>query len=275
MEMLMNRAFPIPGFARRLLCCLCLVLLTALVGSHPVEAQSSPVLPTSFILETVRANGKSMPYTVWLPPDHSSTQQWPVILVLNGSAQVGADGMLPVLVGLAPQLWQHPERFPCLVVNPELPSSASNGWSNPWNDLVLQALEAVVKKYGGDRNRLYLTGLSQGGNGAWTIASDHPQLFAAAMPIAGYVTAASSAPNVVAQAEAKVAQALKSLPLWVFHGEADTSVSPVYDRQLVALIQAEGNPNIRYTEYKGVGHDAWDLAYGDPKVIEWLLAQKR
>ena len=61
--------------------------------------------------------------------------------------------------------------------------------------------------------------------------------------------------------------------------------SPVKEAQIVAridpatyeaaLIQAEGNPNIQYTEYPGVGHDCWDLAYSDPKVIAWLLAQKR
>ena len=49
-----------------------------------------------------------------------------------------------------------------------------------WNDLALQALEAVIQKYGGDRNRLYLTGLSIGGGGTWTIASQHPDLFAPA-----------------------------------------------------------------------------------------------
>jgi predicted peptidase len=100
-------------------------------------------------------------------------------------------------------------------------------------------------------------------------------LFAAAIPIAGWVGALGSPPKTPTQAEIQVAQALKSLPLWVFHGGADPNVPVGFDRQLVALIQAQGNANIQYTEYPGVGHDAWDLAYGDPKVIAWLLAQKR
>jgi predicted peptidase len=41
------------------------------------------------------------------------------------------------------------------------------------------------------------------------------------------------------------------------------------------LIQAEGNSNVHYTEYPGVGHDSWDLAYADPEVIAWLFAQRR
>jgi hypothetical protein len=44
---------------------------------------------------------------------------------------------------------------------------------------------------------------------------------------------------------------------------------------MVEALQAAGNPNVRYTEYAGIGHNAWDIPYSDPKVIEWLLAQKR
>ena len=43
----------------------------------------------------------------------------------------------------------------------------------------------------------------------------------------------------------------------------------------MAAIRAAGNPNIWYTEYPDADHNAWDPAYNDPKVIEWLLAQKR
>jgi predicted peptidase len=241
---------------------LILLLLMALVGSPPVAAQSSPLLPNSFIIQTVQANGQSMPYAVWLPPDYSPAQQWPVILFLHGGGHRGADGIFPVLDGIGPQLWQNPKRIPCLVVMPQLPSAVRE-WDGSRNNIALEALEAVVVKYGGDRNRLYLTGLSVGGDGTWRLAAAHPELFAAAMPIAGRGSAVVSVSQV---------PALKSLPLWVFHGGLD---DPTYDRKLVAEIQAEGNPNIQYTEYRGVGHNVWDLAYADPKVIAWLLAQKR
>jgi predicted peptidase len=70
----------------------------------------------------------------------------------------------------------------------------------------------------------------------------------------------------------KIAQAVKSLPIWVFYGEKD---APGCARTLVAAIRAAGDPNVQYTEYPGVAHDSFDIAYEDPKVIEWLLAQKR
>jgi hypothetical protein len=97
--------------AWRLLGGLTLLLLTVPVGSPPAEAQSSPVLSTSFILETVKANGKSMPYAVWLPPDYSPAQQWPVILSLHGGYQFGTDGIFPTVMGIGLQLWLQPRRY--------------------------------------------------------------------------------------------------------------------------------------------------------------------
>jgi predicted peptidase len=31
----------------------------------------------------------------------------------------------------------------------------------------------------------------------------------------------------------------------------------------------------QYTEIAGGGHDVWNVAYKDPDVLRWLLAQKR
>jgi predicted peptidase len=232
--------------------------LTALFASPPVAAQAPASLETGFINGQVKASGITMRYVVYVPSYYSPEKQWPVILFLHGSGAQGIDGFAPVTHALGLHVWQRPELFPCLVVFPQLPSG---DWSSSNEVPTLQVLEEVVQRYHGDRHRLYLTGLSLGGSGAWQFAYDHPDLFAAAMPVAG---CAGSPP--------KVAQALKSLPLWVFYGEKN---GPGCARALVAAIRAAGNPNVHYTEYPGIGHDAWDLAYSDPKVIEWLLAQKR
>ena len=49
----------------------------------------------------------------------------------------------------------------------------------------LAALESTVREFNGDRARLYLTGLSMGGYGAFSIAGKHPHLFAAAAVVCG------------------------------------------------------------------------------------------
>jgi predicted peptidase len=236
--------------------------LLALDAAPLVAADSPGPLETGFINGKVEANGKSLLYDVYVPRDYSPDKSWPVILYLHGDQAQGHDGFRQVFFyGIGPQLWKQPQRFPCMVLMPQHPLQP--GWSGSWNDLALRALEEVVEKYGGDRTRLYLTGVSLGGTGTWQMASDHPDLFAAAMPIAS--TGVSL----------KLAPALKALPLWVFHGGRDGVASPQSDRAMVHAIQAEGNPNIQYTEYPMLDHNVWDVTYGNPDVIQWLLAQKR
>jgi predicted peptidase len=216
---------------------------------------------------------------VYVPRNYAPEKQWPVILFLHGGFANGNDGLHPLFYdlprgadccaglttaagNLGVAVMRNSQRFPCLVLFPQAPAGVGY-WYGASEDLALRALEEVVVKYNGDRDRIYLTGLSQGGNGTWRLASDHPDLFAAAIPIAGWGNPTT------------MALALKSLPLWVFHGGADGTVGPSGDRAMVAAIRAAGNPNIQYTEFPGVGHNVWDMVYDSPDVIKWLLAQKR
>jgi predicted peptidase len=287
----MTGKLPIPRFSRLLKGGLGLTLLAALIVARhvappPVAAQSPAPVETGFLNGQVTANGKTMVYSVYVPRDYAPEKQWPVILFLHGGLIAGHDGFEPVFAdlprggdccngfataagNLGVAVMRHPQRFPCLVVFPEQPSAGD--WNGSNEDLALRALEEVVVKYNGDRNRIYLTGISLGGEGTWKVASDHPALFAAAIPIGS-----SDNQNLLgASSGGKPAKALKSMPLWVFHGGADGSTSPKISRKWVAAIQAAGSTNVQYTEFPGLHHNVWDMVYDTPDVIKWLLAQKR
>jgi predicted peptidase len=220
-------------------------------------------LVTGFLNATVESRHRSMPYVVYVPRDYTPKKRWPVILFLHGSGECGDNGLSQTQTGIGRALRLHPERFPCLVVMPQAPSGDACDWSGAPNDLALQALDEVVRRYRGDRGRLYLTGLSMGGFGCFRIAAAHPDRLAAVLPICG-----GGDPQTITRA-------LKSLPIWVFHGGADTVVLPERSREMVDAIRAAGNRLVRYTEYPDVGHNSWDATYDDPDVIAWLLAQQR
>ena len=67
---------------------------------------------------------------------------------------------------------------------------------------------------------------------------------------------------------------LARMGVWILQGETDRISTAALARRLVAAIRAAGGEP-RYTEYRGVGHGTAYRAYSDPKVIEWLLKQKR
>ncbi len=272
--------------SRRRFCGFSLALLGSGVAAPPVAAQSAMPVETGFINGQVTANGRTMLYVVYVPRGYTPEKQWPVILFLAGGFTSGSDGFHPLFIdlprganftgdtrplltnagNLGVAVMRNPQRFPCLVVWPQMPSGNDlTEWTGRFQDLALQALEEVVVKYNGDRNRLTVTGVSLGGDGTWDVATDHPNLFAAAMPIAGQ---GDYAPK-------KIAQALKSLPIWAFQGDKDDPNWVRGLRATVAAVQAAGNTNVLYTEFPGLGHNVWDMVYDDPKVIGWLLAQKR
>jgi predicted peptidase len=115
--------------------------------------------------------------------------------------------------------------------------------------------------------REYLTGLSFGGECTWLSLMERPERFAAAVPIC----AGDKLMDVPVTERGKK---FAKFPLWIFHGDADKVISVEVSRKVVkALRDAGGTP--KYTEYPGVGHNSWDSAYRDSKLIEWLFAQSR
>ncbi len=152
------------------------------------------------------------------------------------------------------------EDFPFIVV---IPQAEGFGWGATTANAkrALSMLDEVMKEYKVDPKRQYLTGLSMGGMGTWSIAMAHPDRFAAIVPICG-------------RGDVKTAEKIKDLPCWAFHGDADTSVNVSGSRDMIeAIKKAGGNP--KYTEYPKVGHNSWDKAYGTDELYEWLLEQKK
>lgn len=151
------------------------------------------------------------------------------------------------------------ERF--LVVAPQCPSL------EVWNDGALLALlDIVVRDYDVDPRRVYLTGLSMGGFGAWSLGLRHPERFAALAPICGGGRLAD-----VAAARERVPGDLQRLGIWAFHGARDRIVPVDESERMITALRDTGVRDVRLTVYPETGHDAWTAAYGNPELYLWFL----
>jgi predicted peptidase len=138
-----------------------------------------------------------------------------------------------------------------------------------------------VKEFNGDRDRLYLTGLSMGGYGAWSLAAKYPGKFAAIVPVCGGIRppAAVPIPEAAKMADLSVdpyaatARSIGKTPVWIFHGGADPVVPPEESRKMNEALLAAGG-NVKYTEYEKVGHNSWDKAYAEPELMPWMLGYR-
>ena len=242
-----------------------------------------PRVPESgFLDRSVVLDGVDYRYQVYVPRPTRSGAPLPLILALHGIGERGSDGMAQTDVGLGHAIRRHPERFPAIVVFPQVPADVA-GFHGIGERIALAELDRAEAEFHTDPERVYLTGLSMGGNGAWNLAYRHPARFAAAIVVCGFIgefagpgsTSVHYAPIVTApDPYAAVARRIARIPIRIFHGDADPVVPVDAARRMAAALQAAG-ADVQYTELAGVGHDAWDPAYDRADLFSWLFAQKR
>jgi predicted peptidase len=248
------------------------------------SAAWSQTVETGFLNRALAIDGVEYRYQVYVPREYRSSQAWPVILALHGGGERGTDGLIQTDVGLGRAIRRHADRFPAIVVFPQRPRGDSAGWQDGAR-FAIAALDKTLTEFNADRSRIYLTGLSMGGNGSWYLAYHHADRFAAAVIICGWVSERRSTtvstvayPAIAPAAEGStfdaVAKQVTRLPIWIFHGDADATVPVAESRGMAeALRRLKGD--VQYTELPGVGHNSWDPAYDRADVIEWLLKQRR
>ncbi len=208
-----------------------------------------------FFERTVVVGGVEHRYAVFLPRAYTPKQRWPLIVFLNGMGECGTDGWKQTEVGLGPAIRADEARWPFVVAFPQKPDKGSQ-WSEH-GALVLGVIRDVEATWYVDDKRRFLTGISQGGAGTWALGSRHADLFAAIAPVCGY-----GKPD-------EVATNLKSTPIWAFHGADDTVVPVQQSQALCAAVEAVGGSPV-LTVYAKTAHNAWDQAYRESGLAEWL-----
>ncbi|HEX9945880.1 MAG TPA: PHB depolymerase family esterase, partial [Thermoanaerobaculia bacterium] len=223
-------------------------------------------------IENLFTNGRGgrMRYLLFVPKNYDQRKRYPLVLWLHGGGSHGEDLKLLLSHGdkhgigyLARADIQ--SKYASFIVAPQCPRNKL--WGNPGSGqltgemkLALEIVAKVRAAYSIDSRRLYVLGMSLGGYGTWDLITRRPGLFAAAVPICG-----GGDPS-------KVSLLVKTA-VWVFHGDEDELVDVAESRKMIAAIQrAGGKP--RYTEYKGVGHNAWERAFAEPELLPWLFAQR-
>ena len=231
------------------------------------------------------AEGLTMPYRLSVPKDDAGRGPFPLVVYLHHAGQTGTDNLKQIRHDQSPDktdwgvgvflLPETQRKHPCFVVAPQVPEQkawAYMDWTKPTSPrppemneylrMMFEIVDGLLAEYPIDRGRIYITGASMGGFGTFEAVSRRPHFFAAAVPICGGHDEAC-------------APLLADTPIWAFHGERDETISVQRTRNMIAAIRAAGGKPI-YWEYAGVGHTfVRDLAYDDPRLVEWMFAQVR
>ncbi|MBU8898883.1 discoidin domain-containing protein [Corallococcus sp. M34] len=217
-------------------------------------------------------------YALFLPKDYnlSRTQRWPLIIALHGiggytlntndHTQVAASPE-----GLANQFLNSNFRdtFQGIVVSPNYhkPGGTGSAWFQA--PTIAALLQSMKEDYLVDLDRVYLTGLSGGGNFTWEFGAANPGLFSGLVPIA----ATNTPVNMTNLCN------LATMPIWAFNGALDGSAGP--DTSTAAKTKLDTQCSVaasamQTTAIPNAGHSGatWDTAYAMPSLYTWLFNQR-
>jgi len=204
---------------------------------------------------------KNMRYGLFVPPSYTPQKKYPLVVYLHGSTDTTSWDLQ----------WYHDPILtndPCIVLTPKS-LKRKNGWGNSWQSRhspdmkkTMAVIALIRQEFNIDSDRIYINGTSMGGFGTLSALTKEPDLFAAGFVICG-------------GGDANKIDALVNVPLWLFHGSEDPVVPVDLSRNIYQAVRAAGGQLIRYTEYPGVGHSAWEPAGKEPTRDAWLLAQRK
>ena len=222
---------------------------------------------SGLLRRSVTVDNTTYTYQVYLPAKLRGQQKLPVILFLHGIGQRGTGGLVPAEGAGAALAARYLEQVPALVVLPQC--GKGRYWHSPEMErMVLAEVEQAAAEFGADTKRLYLAGVSMGGFGAWHLASRHPGRFAAVVSICG------GSPLFMGDRFSPIAERVGRTPVWLFHGAEDRLVPVTESRRLVEALKEIRGSRVRYSEYKGGGHNVWLNALAEPASLPWLLEQR-
>jgi len=251
--------------------------MVAMGGASTQAPEETPVPGATMGSVSVRVGEQSltMPYRLMEPSEADPGETFPLVVFLHGSGERGTQGDVALkYIGPVLATREMRTKHPCYVLAVQCPRDRSWVETGPrsMNPTmaeqpsmtirgVMAAMDQIIKEKAVDRQRIYLTGLSLGGYGAWDLAMRRPDMFAAVVPICG-------------GGDPSKAELLKDLPIQVWHGSLDSSVPVARSRDMVKALKDAG-AKVDYREIKDGGHEAWLPAYLPDAAIAFMFQQVR
>jgi large repetitive protein len=234
---------------------------------------------SSFKAYFINYRGNPMPFRIKFPrsytnPD-SAGKTYPAMLFMHGAGEPGcpSNGGLyqnerQLLHGgnLFRQRVDNNE-FDGFLIYPQVYVGSANCWSDwgtpggspPSNghfDAIFAMVDSMFRHARLDRERVILTGLSNGGAADWNMTAFYPQWVAKNAPSAA-ATGATNYTDFV------------HIPIWFSSGGRDTNPNPGFSNGTYTSIQNAGG-DIQFTLFPDLGHSVWYQHWQLPGFVEWM-----
>ncbi|SHG22965.1 carboxylesterase family protein [Flavobacterium defluvii] len=225
-----------------------LLLLISVFGFAQTE--------TTGKIKTVIVTNNELGYILHKPA--YTKEKKPLIVFISGDGEKGTDLEKVKIHGPLKYLKTH--TLDAYVLAPQCKEDEN------WDiESIYQLILKIQKENKIDSERIYVTGLSSGGWASWNLAFAHPDLFAANVPVAGFVD--------LIQLE-KTCE-IANIPTRIFHGLLDDVVKVDYAVTIYKELKKCNAKDVQLTIFDDAGHDSWTRVYDNPEIYDWMLKQKK
>jgi predicted esterase len=213
-------------------------------------------------------DGKKRPYHLYVPERYDPDQATPVLIHMHGG--VSRPEMIPEkgMEGYRDWWTEQADEWGFLVVFP-LGQNGAEWWTENGAGGVHLILTDLKRGLNVDEDRVFATGFSDGGSGAFYLAMTHPTFFAGFIPLNGHPAVASGASG-----RQLYPRNMVNRPLYVVNTQDDqlypaASILPY----LEALMKA--NVAVRFTSYPGIGHNPAYRDEQNPLIAKFMADTAR
>ena len=206
--------------------------------------------------EQVVVRGRAYPLSLSIPATYDPAKSVGLVVCLHGAGFTG-DAYL--------ERWQGRLGDGYLLACPTYPSGA--WFTRRAEELVLATIHDLRTRYHVDPDRIFLTGMSNGGIGTWLIGMHHASLFAGIAPMASGL----DDPLMPFLAN------LRNTPIYIIHGAKDQVMPVELSRSIARELESLGYSYV-YREHEREHPMAGGHYFPKeelPDLVMWLNGQRR
>jgi predicted peptidase len=207
------------------------------------------------------SDGVEIRYRLLPPENPAPGRRYPLVVLFHGSGEIGTDN--EAHLNRFVKAWARPDirrDYPAYVLAPQMPERSANYTAGPESierasvpgrplPATLELIDRLRGELPVDSSRVYAIGFSMGGSTTFAALALRPDLFAAAIPVAGVPDPAQAA-------------AVARTPVWIIHGNSDEENPIGPDRAFVPVLTAVPGARVTF----------WEMDAGEHRVPADLLA---
>ena len=223
----------------------------------------------------------SLPYRIYVPENYDCNKKYSLLIYMHGAGERGTNNehlCLPSMYRYFTYILEDEKlKDEFILIAPQCHPSCrwvEHGWGQSVydysKDLISVPLtlfyrlldKEILVKYNIDKKSILMTGMSMGGFATWFTMMTRPDFLAAAIPVCG-------------GADPKMAEALKNIPIWIFHSDDDPIVPSDSFHAMKKAMEDVNAADFHATLYQHDGHDSWTRAYLEKPTFDWFMSKRK